>query len=51
VFEMLDIGIVKPQHVQKHDIDGIHQAIQMIEHNVYHEIQQLQQQQVHHLVV
>jgi hypothetical protein len=43
VYEVLDIIIVKAKHVQKHDIDGIHQLTQMIEQNVHHEIQQLQQ--------
>jgi hypothetical protein len=51
VYEVLDIGIVRAEHVQKHDIDGIQQPTQIIEHNVHHEIQQLQRHQVNHLVV
>jgi hypothetical protein len=43
VCELLDTIIVRAEHAQKHDIDGIHQTTQMIEYNVHDEIQQLQQ--------
>ncbi|MDR3151189.1 MAG: hypothetical protein LBU14_06600 [Candidatus Peribacteria bacterium] len=48
---MVDItNKIEQQSVQKYDTDTIQQHEVVLEHNVHHDIQQLQQQ-AHHLVI